>query len=78
MRICGSSIPSAMIYTIEIIAEFDVGLWDFAKHRLERMRIFKGIRLQARIKPYVLEGEDGPVEVTTANSSTPPQLLRSP
>jgi hypothetical protein len=53
----------AMFHTIEFAHEFEVDLEVSPKHRLERMLIYKGIRLQAQIKPYVVETEDGPVEM---------------
>jgi hypothetical protein len=33
------------------------------KHGLERLRLCKGTRLSVQVKPYVVEGEDGLVEV---------------
>jgi hypothetical protein len=54
---------NAMYHTIEFSAEFMVDLEISPKHRLERMLILRGTRLQAQIKPYVMETEDGPVEV---------------
>jgi hypothetical protein len=50
-------------HTIEFAAEF---LADFAispKQRLERLLIRQGTRLQAQVRPYVVKGEGGPVEV---------------
>ena len=52
-----------MYHTIEFAEEFTVDLEISPKHRLERMLIRRGTRLQAQIKPYVTETEDGPVEV---------------
>jgi hypothetical protein len=52
-----------MYHTIEFANEFMVDLEISPKHRLERMLIRRGTRLQAQIKPFVMETEDGPVEV---------------
>lgn len=52
-----------MYHTIEFSAEFTVDLEISRKHWLERMLIRRGIRMPAQIKPYVVETEDGPVEV---------------
>lgn len=52
-----------MYHTIKFAAEFEVDLEISPKHRLERMRIRRGACLQAQIKPYVVETENGPVEV---------------
>jgi hypothetical protein len=52
-----------MYHTIEFSVEFMVDLEISPKHWLERMLIRRGTRLQAQIKPYVVETEDGPVEV---------------
>jgi len=48
-----------MRHTIEFVADLEIS----PKHWLERLRIRKGSRLQAQIKPYVMETEDGPIEV---------------
>jgi hypothetical protein len=53
----------AMYHTIEFAVEFMVDLEISSQHRLERMLIHRGTRLQAQIKPYVVESIDGPVEV---------------
>jgi hypothetical protein len=52
-----------MFHTIEFVTEFMVDLEVSPKDRLERLLLHKGARLQAQIKPYVLETADGPVEV---------------
>ena len=52
-----------MYHTIEFAEEFTVDLEISPKHRLEQMLIRRGTRLQAQIKPYVTETEEGPVEV---------------
>ncbi len=52
-----------MYHTIEFGVQFPCDLEIPQKQRLERMRIRRGTRLQARLKPYVVECEDGLVEV---------------
>jgi hypothetical protein len=52
-----------MYHTIEFATEFLVDLEVSPKHRAERKLIRRGTRLQAQIKPYVVETDDGPVEV---------------
>lgn len=52
-----------MFDTIEFSAEFMVDLEISPKHWLERVLIRRGTRLQAQIKAYVVETEDGLVEV---------------
>jgi hypothetical protein len=60
----GLSLESdAMFHTIKFAADLTVDLEVSPKQHLERLRIRKGARLQAQIKPYVVETEDGPVEV---------------
>ncbi len=52
-----------MYHTIEFAVVFWADLEISPKHRLERLLLRKGTRLQAQIRPYVVEGVDGPVEV---------------
>jgi hypothetical protein len=52
-----------MYHTIEFAVEFTADLEISPKHPLERMLLRRGTRLKAQIKPYVVESEDGPVEV---------------
>jgi hypothetical protein len=52
-----------MYHTIEFADDLIVDLEISPKHWLERMVVRKGTRLQAQIKPYVVETDDGPVEV---------------
>jgi hypothetical protein len=52
-----------MYHTIEFSEEFTVDLEISPKHPLERMLIRRGVRLQAQSKPYVVETEDGLIEV---------------
>jgi hypothetical protein len=52
-----------MYHTIEFAVDFLADLEISPKLRLERLLLRKGTRLQAQIRPSVVEGEDGPVEV---------------
>jgi hypothetical protein len=52
-----------MYHTIEFGENLMVALEISARHWLERIRIRHGTRLRAQIKPYVVETEDGAVEV---------------
>jgi len=52
-----------MYHTIEFRDEFTVDLEISPKYPLERLLIRNGTRFRTQIKPYVVESEDGPVEV---------------
>ena len=52
-----------MYHTIEFGEDLIVGLEISARRWLERIRIRHGTRLRAQIKPYVVEAEEGAVEV---------------
>jgi hypothetical protein len=52
-----------MYHTIEFALELEVDLEIARNKPLERLLIRKGTRLEAQIRPYVLEGTDGPLEV---------------
>ena len=52
-----------MYHTIEFSENVMVDLEISARHWLERVRIRRGTRLRAQIKPYVVETEGGAVEV---------------
>jgi hypothetical protein len=52
-----------MYHTIEFAVEFTADLEISPKHPLERLRIRKGTRVRAQLKPYVVDSDDGPVEV---------------
>jgi hypothetical protein len=52
-----------MYHTIEFASEFLADLETSPQHRLERVRIRKGTRLKAQIRPYVVEGKKVPIEV---------------
>jgi hypothetical protein len=53
----------AMYHSIEFVGDFMVDLEITPKQPLERILVHKGTRLQAQIKPYVVETAEGPVEV---------------
>ncbi len=46
-------------FTSDVTADLEVG----PKQRLEQMRIQKGTQAQARVRPYVVETPQGPVEM---------------
>jgi hypothetical protein len=50
-------------HTIEFGVEFVIDLEVSRKQPLERVRLRKGDRLRAQVKPYVAETAEGPVEV---------------
>ena len=52
-----------MYHTIEFGVELAVDLEVSPKQWRECLVVRRGTRLQAQIKPYVVESEDGPVEV---------------
>ncbi len=52
-----------MYHTIEFGAEFVGDLEVSPKQPLERVRLRKGQRLRAQVRPYVAETAEGPVEV---------------
>ena len=52
-----------MYHTIEFTDEFSGDLEISRKHRLERILLPIGTRVRAQIRPYVVETEDGLVEV---------------
>jgi len=52
-----------MYHTIEFAVESVVDLEISAKQPLERVLLRKGTRVRAQLKPYVIETNDGPVEV---------------
>jgi hypothetical protein len=52
-----------MYHTLEFAAEFMVDLEVSRKQPLERVLIRRGTRVRAQLRPYVIEAEDGPVEV---------------
>jgi hypothetical protein len=52
-----------MYHTVEFAAEFMVDLEVSRKQPLERVLIRRGTRVRAQLRPYVIETENGPVEV---------------
>ena len=52
-----------MYHTLEFALEFSADLEISPKHHLERLLIQAGKQLRAQIKPYVVETEDGLIEV---------------
>jgi len=52
-----------MYHTIEFAVETVIDLAISRRDRLELVLIKRGTRLKAQVKPYVVETEDGPVEV---------------
>ena len=52
-----------MFHTIEFLVDVTADVEIGRKKPLERVQIEKGTRLQAQLKPYVVEAADGPVEV---------------
>jgi hypothetical protein len=53
----------SMFHTLQFTADFTGDREVSRKQPLERVSIPTGTQLQAQLKPYVVEGEDGPVEV---------------
>ena len=52
-----------MYHTIQFAAEFVADLEVSPKHLLERTVLKPGSRLRAQVRPYVIETDEGPVEV---------------
>lgn len=52
-----------MFHTIEFSVEVHADVETSPKHPLRRVCIHPGTRLKAEIRPYVVEGKKGPVEV---------------
>jgi len=52
-----------MFHTIEFDEPLTLDLEISSKQPMEQVSVRKGTRLQAQIKPYVVESEGGPVEV---------------
>ena len=52
-----------MYHTVRFEVEFVADVEVSAKQRLDRLRIRKGDRVRAQLRPHVLETDDGPVEV---------------
>ena len=52
-----------MYHAIEFAVDCTVDLVRSRKEPLERLKVRRGMRRRAQIRPYVVEGDDGPVEV---------------
>jgi hypothetical protein len=52
-----------MYHTLEFNAELSIDLEISRKQPLERLRLAKGARRRAQLKPYVMETPEGPAEV---------------
>ena len=52
-----------MYHTIQFGVEFEAALEVSRKLPLERVRIRKGDRVEAQVRPHVVESNEGPVEV---------------
>ena len=50
-------------HTIEFNTDWTVDLEISPRHRLEQLRLRKGARMLAQVRPYVIETPDGPTEV---------------
>jgi hypothetical protein len=50
-------------HTIQFAVEYEATLEVSRKLPLERVRIHKGDRVDAQLRPHVVETDDGPVEV---------------
>lgn len=71
-----------MYHTIAFSAERTVAVEIAPNQPLERLRIKKGTRLKAQVRPYVIETTNGPTEVAdlffddgTATRSVPFELF---
>ena len=52
-----------MFHTIEFNDELLLDVEISPKHRLEQLYVQSGTRASAQIRPYVVETDDGPIEV---------------
>jgi hypothetical protein len=52
-----------MYHTLQFTEDYKGKREISRNQRLERIRIKTGSQVRAEVKPYVVEGEDGPVEV---------------
>ncbi len=52
-----------MFHTIVFSTDVRADLESSPKEPLRKVRIRSGTRLKAQIKPYVVEGKEGPIEV---------------
>ena len=67
-----------MYHTIEFMIDSTINVEVSPKHWLERVLVRKGTRRQAQLKPYVIETQDGPVEVADLffDDGTSTRMLR--
>lgn len=66
-----------MYHTIEFSVELEVDLEIARTKPLERLLIRRGSKMRAQIRPYVIEGAKGPIEVADLffeNGSTTRQV----
>jgi hypothetical protein len=52
-----------MYHVIEFTEALTLDLEVSSKHPLERIAVERGSRQRAQLRPYIVETEDGPVEV---------------
>ena len=52
-----------MFHTIEFAVELKTDLERSPSDKLERVTFRQGTRVPAQIRPYVIEGAEGPIEV---------------
>lgn len=52
-----------MFHTIEFTRGLTANIATGPSRRLERVRIRAGTQVSAQVRPYVVEGREGPVEV---------------
>jgi len=52
-----------MYHTVQFNEPLTLDLEVSSKHPLERLSVREGTRLRAQVRPYVVDGGDGPVEV---------------
>ena len=67
-----------MYHTLEFNRELAVDLEITPRHRLGRMHVCRGTRLQAQIRPYVVETERGPTEMADLYLADGPTARRIP
>ena len=52
-----------MFHAIEFAGDIVLDLEISRRHPLERIRVACGTRLHAQLRPYVIEADEGPIEV---------------
>ena len=52
-----------MYHTVEFAVECHLAVEISPKQPMERVLVYEGTRVRAQLKPYVIETDDGPVEV---------------